>query len=239
MWFCSHCKVFGHTDSCCNKKRKVVNEENSVRNNGNEFKVMHNRKVGRDGFNMNKGNNVQSGYNDRMRFERRNIRGNNKWQYNNRFEYRQRKEDKVKEIDENANEQVSKEDRQEKEMGKDKENEVSNREGSTSQGSRNENGVLGTNRFTLLDSLVDEEELSPNIEQRKIVDEFLSKGNKNNKEEILGWNENMKRYYRDKKEIFDAVQEYEQNENILDENYVDKNDVLRNEVEGVGRDILN
>ncbi|GKG37111.1 hypothetical protein Tco_0447284, partial [Tanacetum coccineum] len=30
---CSHCKVFGHTDSCCNKKRKVVNEENSVRNN--------------------------------------------------------------------------------------------------------------------------------------------------------------------------------------------------------------
>ncbi|GKA33100.1 RNA-directed DNA polymerase, eukaryota, reverse transcriptase zinc-binding domain protein, partial [Tanacetum coccineum] len=229
---CSHCKVFGHTDSCCNKKRKVVNEENSVRNNGNEFKVMHNRKVRRDGFNMNKGNNVQSGYNDRMRFERRNIRGNNKWQYNNRFEYRQRKEDKEKGIDENANEQVSKEDRQEKEMEKDKENEVSNKEGSTSQGSRNENGVLGTNRFTLLDSLVDEEELSPNIEQRKIVDEFLSKGNKNNKEEILGWNENMKRYYRDKKELFDAVQEYEQNKDILDENYVDKNDVLRNEVEG-------
>ncbi|GJW10649.1 hypothetical protein Tco_1576476 [Tanacetum coccineum] len=90
---CSHRKVFGHTDSCCNKKRKVVNEDNSVRNNGNEFKVMHNRKVRRDGFNMNKGNNVQNGYNDRMR---------------------QRKEDKEKGIDENANEQVSKEDRQEK-----------------------------------------------------------------------------------------------------------------------------
>ncbi|GJU59119.1 hypothetical protein Tco_1236885 [Tanacetum coccineum] len=84
---CSHRKVFGHTDSCCNKKRKVVNEDNSVRNNGNEFKVMHNRKVRRDGFNMNKGNNVQNG---------------------------QRKEDKEKGIDENANEQVSKEDRQEK-----------------------------------------------------------------------------------------------------------------------------
>ncbi|GJU22982.1 RNA-directed DNA polymerase, eukaryota, reverse transcriptase zinc-binding domain protein [Tanacetum coccineum] len=86
-------------------------------------------------------------------------------------------------------------------MEKDKENEVSNKESSTSQRTRNENGVLGTNRFTLMDSLVDEEELSPNIEQRKIVDEFL-------------------------------IQEYEQNKDILDENYVDKNDVLRNEVGG-------
>ncbi|GJW98954.1 hypothetical protein Tco_0180762 [Tanacetum coccineum] len=49
--------------------------------------------------------------------------------------------------------------------------------GSTSVENSNRKGMLGSNRFNLLDSLVNEEELVPNTDQRKIVDEFLSKKN--------------------------------------------------------------
>ncbi|GKD94282.1 hypothetical protein Tco_1374119 [Tanacetum coccineum] len=112
-------------------------------------------------------------------------------------------------------------------------------EGSTSVGNSNGKGMLGSNRFTLLDSLVNEEELTPTIDQRKIVDKFLSNKSTAKNIEMNGWSEDMKRYYRDKKELFDAAQEMEKNEDVLDENFGVENVVLRNEAEGIGRDILN
>nr|GEV73506.1 zinc knuckle CX2CX4HX4C [Tanacetum cinerariifolium] len=67
---------------------------------------------------------------------------------------------------------------------------------------------------------------------RRIVDEFLSKqGNVNNKE-MNGWNEDMKRYYRDKKELLDAMRMMEKNKDVMGMNDGEGNDVLRNEVEG-------
>ncbi|GJY43525.1 RNA-directed DNA polymerase, eukaryota, reverse transcriptase zinc-binding domain protein [Tanacetum coccineum] len=107
-------------------------------------------------------------------------------------------------------------------------------EGSSSMESSNEGGILGSNRFTLLESLVNEEELVPNADQRKIVDEFLCKKNDVNNMEMNDWSEDMKRYYRDKKELFDAAREIKENEDVLDENCGVENTVLRNEVEGVG-----
>nr|GEV03579.1 RNA-directed DNA polymerase, eukaryota, reverse transcriptase zinc-binding domain protein [Tanacetum cinerariifolium] len=114
-----------------------------------------------------------------------------------------------------------------------------NQEGSTSVGNSNGKGMLGSNRFTLLDSLVNEKELTPNTDQRKIIDEFLSNKSTAKNMEMNGWSEDIKRYYRDKKELFDAAQDMEKNEDVLDENFGVENTVLRNEVEGIGRDILN
>ncbi|GKE03986.1 RNA-directed DNA polymerase, eukaryota, reverse transcriptase zinc-binding domain protein, partial [Tanacetum coccineum] len=162
---------------------------------------------------------------------------NNKWNQNNRFEYKLRKEDegkgkeaagnKEKNIGNTNNEQANR-----KNMKK-KDNEKMNQEGSTSKENRNGKGVLGSNRFTLLNALIDEEELVPNIDQRKIVDEFLSRNKNANNGEMNRWNEEMKRYFRDRKELFDAVQDTEENEDVMDENYDERNNVLRNEVEGV------
>ncbi|GKB39100.1 hypothetical protein Tco_0884042, partial [Tanacetum coccineum] len=54
--------------------------------------------------------------------------------------------------------------------------------GSTSVDNSNRSGILGSNRFTLLNSLINKEDLSPNIEQRMIVDEFLTKKIKGNED---------------------------------------------------------
>nr|GEU95971.1 hypothetical protein [Tanacetum cinerariifolium] len=48
----------------------------------------------------------------------------------------------------------------------------------------------------------------------------------------FGNSEEMKRYYRDKKELIDAAKEMEENEDVLDENDDVENTVLRNEVKG-------
>ncbi|GJZ66378.1 RNA-directed DNA polymerase, eukaryota, reverse transcriptase zinc-binding domain protein [Tanacetum coccineum] len=233
---CSHYKVFGHTDNFCKKKSKIVGDDESEKNNGNDFRVMQNRKYGREGLNVNKRNNVLNGQHNKMWYGKRHDGVNNKWNQNNRFEYKLRKGDegkgkeaagnKEKNVGNTNNEQANRENM------KKKDNEKMNQEGSTSKENRNRNGVLGSNKFTLLNALIDEEELVPNIDQRKIVDEFLSRNKNANNGEMNGWNE-MKRYFRDRKELFDAVQDIEENEDVMDENYKERNNVLRNEVEGV------
>ncbi|GJS09945.1 RNA-directed DNA polymerase, eukaryota, reverse transcriptase zinc-binding domain protein [Tanacetum coccineum] len=99
---CSHCKVFGHTDSYC-RIQKNVTDEGSTKVQENEFKVVQNRKQGREGFNMNRRTNMQNGRYDRRWNEGRHVNVNNKWQQNSRFEYRRRKEDEGKEKDVNRN----------------------------------------------------------------------------------------------------------------------------------------
>nr|GFC95655.1 hypothetical protein [Tanacetum cinerariifolium] len=96
----------------------------------------------------------------------------------------------------------------------------------------NGKGMLGSNRFTLLDSLVNEEELVTNTDQIEIMHEFLSKKNDANNMEINGWSEDMKRHYMDKKELFDAAKEIRKNKDVLDDNYGVENVVLKNEMHG-------
>ncbi|GJS99828.1 RNA-directed DNA polymerase, eukaryota, reverse transcriptase zinc-binding domain protein [Tanacetum coccineum] len=233
---CSHYKVFGHTDSFCKKKSKIVGDNESKKNNGNGFRVMQNRKYSREGLNVNKRNNVLNGQHNKMWYGKRHDGVNNKWNQNNRFEYRLRKEDegKCKEASRNKEKDIGNINNEQanRENMKKKDNEMMNQEGSTSKENRNGNRVLGSNRFTLLNALIDEEELVPNIDQRKIVDEFFSRNKNANNGEMNGWNEEMKRYFRDKKELFDVVQDIEENEDVMDENYEERNNVLRNEVKG-------
>ncbi|GJW98956.1 pentatricopeptide repeat-containing protein [Tanacetum coccineum] len=90
---CSHCKVFGHTDSYCKVKSKNVIDDGIVKANANEFKVTQNRKHGRKSFNMNRRTDMHNGKNGKMWNEGRHVNENNKWQQNSRFEYRRRRED--------------------------------------------------------------------------------------------------------------------------------------------------
>ncbi|GKB16686.1 RNA-directed DNA polymerase, eukaryota, reverse transcriptase zinc-binding domain protein [Tanacetum coccineum] len=124
---------------------------------------------------------VDNGQFNRMRNERRNVRGNNQWQTNNKFEYRRRKEDegKCKGLDDNkgidveddglktSNKQASRGSRNIKDTKKE------NQKGSTSVDNSNRNGISKSNKFTLRNSLINEEDLIPNNDQRMIVDEFL------------------------------------------------------------------
>ncbi|GJY87461.1 RNA-directed DNA polymerase, eukaryota, reverse transcriptase zinc-binding domain protein [Tanacetum coccineum] len=209
---CSHYKVFGHIDNVCKSKSNNGIDDGSVKTNDNEFnfKVIHNRKYGREGFNMNRKPNMHNGQFNRMR----NVRGHNQWQINNKFEYRKRKEDEGKGVlsdstDDNegidaeddglktSNMQTSGGSRNTKDTKK------GSQKGSTSVDNSNRSGILGSNRFTLLNSLINKEDLSPNIEQRMIVDEFLTK-------KIKG------------------------NEDVMEEECDEGSNVLRNEVEGVG-----
>nr|GEY48047.1 hypothetical protein [Tanacetum cinerariifolium] len=66
-----------------------------------------------------------------------------------------------------------------------------------------------SNRFTFLNELVGDEELIPSVKERKIVDEYINKENEGDKIDSQGWSKEMKRYYKDKKELFDAAKEIE------------------------------
>ncbi|GKB96212.1 RNA-directed DNA polymerase, eukaryota, reverse transcriptase zinc-binding domain protein [Tanacetum coccineum] len=219
----SHYKVFGHTDKFCKKISKCRIDEGSVEKKDNEFKIVQNRKYRRDGYHMYRYSNRQNGKYDKMWNDRRNVRVNTKWQTNNRFEYRRRKEDESKgkglENNEGINDEANGMKRSNEHASegsrnfKDKDKEC--QEGSTDTNNSNKNGMLASNGFTLLNSLVNEEDLVPNTDQRKIVDEFLSKGSDDNNGGMNEWNEDMKRYYRDRKEIFDAAKEIKENEDVI------------------------
>ncbi|GJY05634.1 RNA-directed DNA polymerase, eukaryota, reverse transcriptase zinc-binding domain protein, partial [Tanacetum coccineum] len=212
---CSKCKVFGHTDNNCKFTRKDVIDNNTEKSNANEFTVIHNRRQGREGFYMNKRADMQNGIYDKRRNEWRQANVNNKWKQNNGVEYRKRGEyerknngakgNMEKNIDDN--EVNTKKEQTSKGKIRNKEKEKSNQKGSNSVDSGIGTGTLGSNRFTLLNSLMNEEYLIPNVDQRNIVDEYLKQ--------------------------FDAAQEIERNDDVLDGENGTENGVLRKEVEGV------
>nr|GEY53662.1 ATPase, F1/V1/A1 complex, alpha/beta subunit, zinc knuckle CX2CX4HX4C [Tanacetum cinerariifolium] len=181
---CSHCKVFGHTENLCNKLNKGgMNGSSEVMKN-NEFKPVQNRKYWREDPNINRNPNGRNGQQGIMWNNRGNVRGNNTWQTRKKFEYRERKvgERKDKGIDQNVesyDETIGIQKSKEQASGgsrSSKEHVEELQEGSVNNINSNSDGVLGSNRFTLLNSLVNEEDLVPNTQQRRIVDKFLSKG---------------------------------------------------------------
>nr|GEU76626.1 ATPase, F1/V1/A1 complex, alpha/beta subunit, zinc knuckle CX2CX4HX4C [Tanacetum cinerariifolium] len=82
--------------------------------------------------------------------------------------------------------------------------------------SKNEIGLRSYNIFTLLESLVNEEELVPSIKQIKVVDEILRRKIDVSDSDMNGWNVKMKRYYKDRKELFDVAPESERDKDIID-----------------------
>ena len=63
--------------------------------NDNDFKMVHNRKNGREGFNMNRKTDIHNGKTGKIWNDGRNVNENNKWKRDNRVEYWRRKEARV------------------------------------------------------------------------------------------------------------------------------------------------
>ncbi|GKA05184.1 RNA-directed DNA polymerase, eukaryota, reverse transcriptase zinc-binding domain protein [Tanacetum coccineum] len=195
-------------DNNCKDKRKNVVDNSLEKNNVNEFTVIQNRKKGREGFKMNKSANIQNGMYDKKRNEGRHTNVNNKWKQNYGMEYRKRRGDEGKGNGEEINKgkkadvngiNTNKEQASGERMGKKDKGKI-NQEGLTSVGKKDKGKANqeGSNK-----------DLIPNEEQRKIVDAVLHNKCDVNNMEMNGWSEEMKRYYRDKKELFDAAKEME------------------------------
>ncbi|GJZ10329.1 hypothetical protein Tco_0545088 [Tanacetum coccineum] len=182
-----------------------------------------------------------------MRNEQRNRRGGYKWQTKYRFEYRKRHENgekskrsvnnKGNDGENDSMESCQKHDN--KGTRKTKENGKEHQQGSKSKERSERNRISGTNRFNVLRSLYNKDELNINFEQRKIVDDMISKENDKENEGMEEWTEGMKRYFRGRKEMFNAAKENEENEDVVEIECVEGNDILSNEVEGGGGSILN
>ena len=90
-----------------------------------------------------------------------------------------------------------------------------------------------------MNSIASEEQLKPDNDERMKVDEVLSKNGDPTVNEWESWNEDMKKYYRERKELLSATKELRNEEDVVvDLSSVGEN-VLRNEVEGVCSHNLN
>nr|GEU34116.1 RNA-directed DNA polymerase, eukaryota, reverse transcriptase zinc-binding domain protein [Tanacetum cinerariifolium] len=120
----------------------------------NVFKEVQNRRFGRKGFVMNRITKVQNGQKDKMWNEGRFGNVNNKWKQNNKFEYRIRRENEGKEkdvhggIDKNSKINGISTNNEKTSDGKKetKDNQKVQEKGSTSKGSNNGEGILGSDR---------------------------------------------------------------------------------------------
>ncbi|GKE26207.1 RNA-directed DNA polymerase, eukaryota, reverse transcriptase zinc-binding domain protein, partial [Tanacetum coccineum] len=71
-----------------------------------------------------------------------------------------------------------------------------------------------SNRFTLLNELVGDGDLLPSVEERKSIDEYMNKEDEEDNIDSQGLSKEMKRYYKDKNELFDAANEMEIEEDV-------------------------
>ncbi|GJV27430.1 zinc knuckle CX2CX4HX4C containing protein [Tanacetum coccineum] len=200
--------VIGHDDAKCLKKVKDNNERKNATVNApveSEFILVQNRRVNHvRNFVQNRWNGQRGGYVN-QRFAN-NQKGYQRARDNTiRGEYRKKQNVTPETHSTNdANKDNIK--------GKEKCNNGDNGESSGSGNSMQINGTHIRRKeaeigFTLVEPMTDGSNLSPSIEMRKVVDEFMYKEN----EGILGdnkdWSLEMRRYYRDRKELFDAATE--------------------------------
>ncbi|GJR16019.1 hypothetical protein Tco_0798671 [Tanacetum coccineum] len=181
-------------------------------------------------------NSKWSGYNgyngsfvNRRNYEDPN-RGYNGYRNIGRWDYRKKQDTKMGGTSNGVNRDAGVKSQTEKEESqKGKSIEEKSKGNDNSEGMRigkenmNDAGRSSYNRFTFLNELIGEEELVPNVDQRKIVDEYMNKEDNENDIGKQGWNKEMEKYYRDRKELFDAAKSMEQNEDVEcdDHNEVD------------------
>ncbi|GJS85947.1 RNA-directed DNA polymerase, eukaryota, reverse transcriptase zinc-binding domain protein [Tanacetum coccineum] len=79
-------------------------------------------------------------------------------------------------------------------------------------------GTSSTIGNTLLEYVVREEDLIPSIDKKRIVDETMRTKKVISNEDMVEWSHEMKRYFKDKKELFETAIELEKDENVLEVN---------------------
>ncbi|PWA84060.1 ATPase, F1/V1/A1 complex, alpha/beta subunit, Zinc knuckle CX2CX4HX4C [Artemisia annua] len=192
---CSHCSVFGHEDSKCRMIPKEAEnmKQNDAQNDMNDGfqKVTYRR--GRD--ETYHGKNKKNGHkdtNDLPKSVAYPNRMNGQKQNSNKQEYRTKKSAEVV-----VKPSMVKGKGVDKETGSSSTNTGTNKvntDDSTSGGCYQTNvGIIGKNRYSSLDSLVNEEEFRPNIQERKQVEKVLETNGDPTVNEWENWNEDMKK----------------------------------------------
>ncbi|GKD72323.1 zinc knuckle CX2CX4HX4C containing protein [Tanacetum coccineum] len=226
---CTHCKVFGHEDKQCMKLiSKKVDVPKEVHNE-EEFVVVQNRRKRMNGNTWNRNEFGSQG-----RYENKwNGGRNNK---NTRYPQEQRMEYRRRNMTENNSEMGADKDGNggasnnagirkdqnatNQEVVKDK-NKNNNTHDCNVQKSKMGDRHIGTSSTignTLLESVVREEDLIPSIDKRRIVDETMRTKKVISNEDMVEWSDEMKRYFKDKKELFETAMEFEKDENVLEVN---------------------
>ncbi|GKC31695.1 zinc knuckle CX2CX4HX4C containing protein [Tanacetum coccineum] len=191
-------------------KKFMDNKENTGKSGGNVY------------YKQNWNVNNRGRINSSIWNGRRQMYGFSRAQNNVRHEYVKRKEN----LDKGKKVMVNEDTR--------KDNGIKEQEKRECSGS----GILGSSSFTLMEGMVNEDDLIPTVEQRKVVDEMIRVKGSMGEKEINEWNLDMKRYYRDKSELLRAAMELEKEENVISPCHDDESNVLRDEVKGMGSDIL-
>ncbi|GJR26775.1 RNA-directed DNA polymerase, eukaryota, reverse transcriptase zinc-binding domain protein [Tanacetum coccineum] len=208
--YCDICKVFGYDKKGCRLKEKEENEINKEKGRKDDDKLFTEVQyrityIAKENQNMrkwngNNGMNVNRGY----------------FGIQNRVEESVSQKMKVDSPKGKSNENISK--------GK------CNCLGKALDEEQKKDADETTyNRFTLLDSLVGEEELIPSLEKRKIVDEFMNKEKEGCDFRKQRWNKEMEKCYKDMNELFDAAKDLEQDEDMNSEIQIDAEFGKRNE----------
>ncbi|GJS50115.1 RNA-directed DNA polymerase, eukaryota [Tanacetum coccineum] len=194
--------VFGHNDAKCLKKVKDNNERKNATVNApveSEFILVQNRRVNHvRNFVHNRWNGQRGGYvNQRFANNQKGYQGAR----DNTIRGEYMKKQNVTPENHSTNDA-----NKDNIKGKEKCNNGDNGESSGSGNSMQSNGTHIRRKeaeigFTLVELMTDGSNLAPSIEMRKVVDEFMYKEN----EGILGdnkdWNLEMRRCYRDRKEL--------------------------------------
>nr|GEZ17806.1 copia protein [Tanacetum cinerariifolium] len=158
-------------------------------------------------------------YGNQNRFNNR--RGNNgRWDYRKKQDNGMENSSGKNEISGNnkGGSNVIHDDNMDKSKGKsnvNKSNVKCNREKTSSLVNRMDASTY--NRYTLLNELIDKEELILSIEERNVVDEYMNKEKEGENIDRQGWRKEIKRYYKDRKELFDAAKEVEMEEGVEEE----------------------
>lgn len=252
---CVKCKVFGHNENSCklrvkDKDKEVIEETHANTDQG--FKVVQNRKLRTEGQNNINRRNGNNGMYEFQRNAGRFVKTHDNRTNIRRTEYRKIEEGKGRM---NDTEVVNKnnyfaESSTNNTQGNNKET-ITSGSKEKAPATEKSNGVnvtnsivkdgIGTesyNRYSILDSLEKEDDLVPSLSERKIIDEILDKKIDANEKEKAGWNEEMIKYYKDKKKMFDVAKELEGEEDVIEGAPDEENYILRNEVDGMARNVL-
>nr|GEW50141.1 hypothetical protein [Tanacetum cinerariifolium] len=254
---CEKCKVFGHDHKNCGFKEKEVqgkNKENTLNNTLNNadrpFIVVLNRRVNYEKWKDNRNNNSWNGYNrtyNRQRYYGTEYKFYSRRENNGKWNYRKKKDDAMGNPsgENNSGGYNRGENNKKYEVNVDKPKGSSIVMNSSKKDNleklsnkNNEREASTYNRFTLLNDLVGEDELVPPIEKRKIIDEYMSKENEVSEIDSHGWSKEMKKYYKDRKELFDATKDLEKEDNVEQGNQFKEELNIRNELGGEDGDVF-
>ncbi|GKB73619.1 RNA-directed DNA polymerase, eukaryota, reverse transcriptase zinc-binding domain protein, partial [Tanacetum coccineum] len=204
-------------------------------------RLVQNRRIRNVGFEQNRNHQGQNVYTGRQCNVGRNPRENPKKPNAGKYEYRKRMEEitNVKGLGVNNKEPQKDVGNNTEKENNDVQNKTNTKESKNYKNGPKEGelkGISKSNRFTLLNELVDEDELVPSLNEREIVDSFVNNRIHPTEKDMEKWNSFMIRYYKDRKEIIDVMGDMDDmdSKDVVKEVNGTEKSCLRDEVDGEG-----